>query len=156
MTFMLFLWAGEGAPAQGLAQVPIDQKNFLGMWKLHEAQSKMTHSGDEDKSLQWRSYERNGDRVKVSWGQADGRVVGTYSAKCDNTEESTSFGHIRCRQVGSDTIEGEQSNTTDKVHRYYRRVVSADGKTMTITWYADAARRRETDRFVYMKTPMQK
>jgi hypothetical protein len=110
----------------------------------------MTHSGEDDKSNQWRSYERDSDRVKVSWGNAE-RKVGTYSAKCDNTLEATGFGYIRCRQVALDTIEGEQFDKTDTVHVYYRRVVSPDGKTLTISWYEEAKRSREADRFIYTK-----
>jgi hypothetical protein len=149
----LFLGAGERATAQGIASqgtptTPANQQKFLGKWKLNKAQSKMTHVGDNDKSIQWRSYQRDGARVKVSWGNSEGQV-GTYSAKCDNTLEPTSSGRIRCRQVAPDTIEGEQLSNTDKVHRYYRRAVSPDGKTMTITWYADPKRSQETDQFVY-------
>jgi hypothetical protein len=37
------------------------------------------------------------------------------------------------------------------LHRFYRRAVSPDGRTMSITWFTDAARTNALDRFVYTK-----
>ncbi|HYZ87588.1 MAG TPA: hypothetical protein VE621_24445 [Bryobacteraceae bacterium] len=128
---------------------PAVQQKFFGQWKLNESKSNFTHAGDH-KGLQWRSYEPDGDRVKVSWGDEERRDR-SYSAKCDGTIEPAASGDIRCWQAGPNTIEGEQLSKSDALHRYYRRTVSTDGKSMTITWYSDATRKRPTDRFVYDK-----
>jgi len=128
---------------------PAVQRPFFGKWKLKPGDTKL-HAGDDSKSLQWRIYEPDGDRVRVSWGNGDKRA-GTYSAKCDGTPETITSGKIRCWQAGSNMIEGEQLDESDKTHRYYRRSISPNGKSMTITWYSDANRKLETDRFVYTK-----
>lgn len=129
---------------------PTAQWPFFGKWKLKPGDTKLNHVGDDPKSLQWRTYEPDGDRVRVSWGNGD-KPAGTYSAKCDGTPEPITSGKIRCWLAGPNIIDGEQLNESDTTHRYYRRTVSAKGKIMTITWYADANRKRETDRFVYTK-----
>lgn len=90
---------------QGAAAVA--QQKFFGMWKLNRAESKMTHAGDTDQSVAWRSYEPDGDRVRVSWGNDKGKV-GSYSAKCNGNPEPARSVNIRCRQVASGVIEGEQ------------------------------------------------
>jgi hypothetical protein len=58
----------------------VAQQKFFDMWKLNRAESKMTHAGDADQSVAWRSYEPDGDQVRVSWGNDKGEV-GSYSAK---------------------------------------------------------------------------
>jgi len=126
------------------------QQNFFGRWKLDEARSRVLHSSDNLKSAQWRSYEPDGDRVRVSWGSESGQS-GTYSAKCDGTIEAAVVGKIRCWQKNASVMEGEQLDPSDTVHRYYSRVVSHDGRTMIITWYEDPGRRRATDRIQYTK-----
>jgi hypothetical protein len=108
MLFTLLLEFAEGAPAQSTAKSPADQHKFFGEWKLNQTQSKMTHSGEDDKSNEWRSHERASDRVKVSWGMQNVRLA-KYSARCDNTREATGFGYIRCRQVALDTSKGSSS-----------------------------------------------
>jgi hypothetical protein len=150
MALTVMLCIVETIPAHGRAVRPATQQKFFGKWKLDKAQSRIAHPGDDDKSIQWRSYQPDGDRVKVAWGDGDGER-GTYSAKCDGTVESAQAGNIRCRPAGSNTIEGEQLNNNDPLHRYYRRVLSSHGKIMSIIWYADAKRRRQTERFVYTK-----
>jgi hypothetical protein len=126
------------------------QQNFFGKWTLDEGRSRVLHPADDFKSQQWRSYEPDGDRVKVSWGNAGGQL-GTYSAKCDGTMEAAGVGKIRCWQKNANVVEGEQLDPNDTVHRYYRRLVSHDGKAMSITWYEDPLRRRATDCLQYTK-----
>jgi hypothetical protein len=125
------------------------QQNFLGKWKLDTALCKIAHP-NETGNVQWRAYEPDGDRVKVSWGNAAG-LAGTYSAKCDGTLEPTSAGQIRCRQAGANKINGEQIDAADPLHRFYSRIISSRGKVMSIIWYADEKRHRALDRFVYTK-----
>ena len=125
------------------------QQKFFGKWKLDLTKSKIAHPGD-DRSIQWRSYAPDGDRVKVAWGNDKGEA-GSYSAKCDGTIEALSSGNIRCRPAGPAKIDGEQLDTSDALHRYYRRMLSSHEKIMSIVWYTDEKRRHPMDRFVYTK-----
>jgi hypothetical protein len=103
------------------------QQKFLGKWKLDTALSKIAHP-NETGNIQWRAYEPDGDRVKVSWGNAAG-LAGTYSAKCDGTLEPTSAGQIRCRQAGANKINGEQLDSADPLHRFYSRILSSTARS---------------------------
>ena len=122
---------------------------FLGKWTLDVPRSKVFITSDL-KPLQWRTYERDGDRVKVAWGNANGQL-GAYSARCDGTVEAAEAVKVRCWLKSTNTIEGEQLDPGDTIHRYYRRVVSRDGRKMTITWYEDPKHRRAMERFQYSK-----
>jgi len=74
-----------------------------------------------------------------------------YSGNCDRSIERAGKSQIRCWQTSPNIVEGEQLDINDPEHKYYRRVLSDDAKTLTITWYADAKRRNALDRFVYAK-----
>jgi hypothetical protein len=148
--FALFHLVIAFTPAASQVSVASADQRFFGKWVLNEAQSQISHTGDDYKSVQWRRYEPDGDRVKVSWGNSAGQI-GTYSARCDRAIEPAASGRIRCWRTESGDIEGEQLDPSDKVHRYYRRAVSSDGKTLTIVWYTDAKRRHEIERWVYTK-----
>jgi hypothetical protein len=145
----LVVSAMAATPASAQQAGAANQQRFLGKWKLDPARSKYLHAADV-KSNQWRLYEPDGNRVKVSWGNESG-PSGTYSAKCDRSVESASVGNIRCWQANLNVIEGEQLDSNDPLHTHYRRVLSHKGKIMSIIWYADAKRRRVLDRFVYTK-----
>ena len=136
-------------PARAQTARPAIQQKFFGKWKLEETLSRIAHPG-EFKAIQWRSYEPDGDRVKVAWGNGEGQL-GTYSAKCDGSLESAASGDIRCWQAGKNAIDGEQLDSNDSLHRFYRRLLSSDGKTMSIIWFSDAKRRHALDRFVFTK-----
>jgi len=136
-------------PVCGQTARPAIQQKFFGKWKLEEARSQIAHPG-ESKAIQWRLYEPDGDRVKVAWGNGEGQL-GAYAAKCDGSVESAASGNIRCWQAGKNTIEGEQLDSSDQLHRYYRRVLSSHGKIMSIIWFSDAKRRQQLDRFVFTK-----
>ena len=118
------------------------------MDSLSTTKSKIVHPDEDARSIQWCTYAADGDRVKVAWGNAEGER-GTYTAKCDGSLESSGSTNIRCWQAGSNVVEGEQ--LSDPKHRYYRRILSSNGKVMSIIWYDDASRRHATDRFVYTK-----
>jgi hypothetical protein len=142
---------GVLAAAAAAAQTaPSTQEKFLGHWKLDLAASKLKHAADS-RNVLWRAYAADGDKVKVTWG-AGLEPNGEYSARCDGTREPVDRATtIRCRQVDANTMEGEQLDSRDRTHRYYRREVSPDGRTMTITWYSDARRTRPIDRLVYTR-----
>src|SRR5262249_30875095 len=89
--------------SSGIAQtrVPADQQKFFGKWTLSEPETKKIHP-NRDGVSDWRSYEPDGDRVKVSWGTGNTQT-GTYSAKCDGIVEPISTGKIRCQQTAPGT-----------------------------------------------------
>jgi hypothetical protein len=125
------------------------QERFFGRWKFDQSASRLQHA-DDARNTEWRSYAADGDRVQVAWG-AGAERRGGYSARCDGSVESTGPAKIRCWEVDRSTVDGEQLDTADSLHRYYRRVVSADGQRTTITWYGDAQRTRPLDVFVYAR-----
>ena len=143
------LLAAGAALAAAQAGGPANQERFLGKWKLEISRSKAIHA-DELQSGEWRSYEQDGDRVKVSFGDAGGRL-GSYSAKCDGSLETGASGKLRCWQKDLNTMEGEQLDPNDSTHRYYRRVLSRDGKTLSILWFRDALRSKLFERLVYTR-----
>jgi hypothetical protein len=145
---LLFAAAALSAAAQTKTE-PAHQEKFFGKWMLDRAASQVKH-GAELLKMEWRTYAANGSAVRVAWGKGPDEQ-GTYSARCDGSLESDSQGKIRCWQTDAQTLEGEQIDRTDKTHRYYRRVVAADGRTMTITWFTDAKRTKTLDTFVYTK-----
>src|SRR5262249_11807630 len=145
---LLFAAAALTASAQTRSE-PAHQEKFLGKWMLDRAASKVRHAADLTR-MEWRSYAADGDAVKVAWGKGSGEQ-GSYSARCDGSLEPGSGGKIRCWQTDAGTLEGEQLASSDKTHRYYRRSVSADGRTLTITWYSDAKRTRPIDTFVFTR-----
>jgi hypothetical protein len=145
---LLFAAAALTASAQTSPE-PAHQEKFFGKWMLDRAASKVRHAADLT-AMEWRSYAADGEAVKVAWGKGPGEQ-GTYSARCDGSSEAANPGQIRCRQTDANTVEGEQLNDRDKTHRYYRRAVSADGRTLTITWYNDTKRSKPIDTFVFTR-----
>jgi hypothetical protein len=125
------------------------QEKFLGKWQLDASASNVQHEADT-RNIEWRTYAADGGSVRVAWGRGT-EQIGAYSARCDDSTESIGSGKIRCKQTDASTVDGEQLNDRDQVHRYYRRAVSPDGRQMTITWFSDAARTSALDRFVYNK-----
>ncbi|MDZ4801029.1 MAG: hypothetical protein SGI92_22960 [Bryobacteraceae bacterium] len=126
-----------------------DQKQFLGRWRMNVEKSRAAHRDDVVGDRLWRSYERDGDRVRAAWGDETGET-GSYWAKCTGRPEKVLEGmSIRCWQGASMVIEGEQLGKGDGKHKYSRREVSADGSTMTLTWFEDEKRTVVSDRFVF-------
>jgi hypothetical protein len=140
--------AAACAAAQSKSE-PAHQEHFFGKWMLDRAASKAKHVADMVR-MEWRTYAADGAAVRVAWGQGPGER-GSYSARCDGSLETDGQGKIRCWQTDANTLEGEQLDSTDKTHHYYRRGVSADGRILTITWFSDAKRRKAMESFVYTK-----
>ncbi len=140
-------------PVGFAAQKPAaSQDAFLGRWQFDAAKSKLTHP--EDASVGgFRIYEADGERTRVLWMKdAQSERLGGYSASCNGEAQPASPGvMIRCWSGPGGSIDGEQIDKRDKTHRYYRREVSADRQTLTITWYSDKHRNRVTDRYVYSR-----
>jgi hypothetical protein len=146
---VLFVLLCIAVPVLAQTSPPAAQQKFFGRWKLDTALSKIAHPGDSG-SILWRSYAADGDQVKVAWGNVEGEA-GSYSARCDGSLEPSNVGKIRCHQAGSNQIDGEQLDSNDPLHRYYRRMLSSRGKIMSIIWYTDEKRRHALDRFVYTR-----
>jgi hypothetical protein len=126
---------------------------FIGTWVLNVAKSKIAASHrDEHYKSSTRTYEPDGDKIKVSWVADLGEEhpnTGSYSSRCDGTLETANGNNkIRCHYVKADVIEGEFISD-DSSHRYYRRELSADGKVMTLTWFADSMRKEPADILVF-------
>lgn len=150
IVLLLFVscWGVRRADAQAA-----DQKLFVGTWRMNAEKSQRAHREDVFSRQLWRSYEQDGDRVRASWGDEKGES-GSYWARCTGRPEKVLEGQsIRCWQTSPRVVEGEQLGKTDGKHRYSRREVSADGSSMTITWFDDEKRTVPTDRFVFDRVP---
>lgn len=126
---------------------------FIGKWQLNVPRSKISPAHrDEQYKSSTRTYEADRDKIKVSWVVDLGKehpYTGSYSAKCDGTLETADGNNkIQCRYVKPDVIEGELTSD-DSSHRYYKRELSADGKIMTLTWFADSMRKEPADILVF-------
>jgi hypothetical protein len=121
---------------------------FAGKWKLNSAKSRFLDKNDRLTSMT-RSYEREGDKMKVTWQgrNAAGKTTsGSYSAKCDGTPEAGANGtQITCQRVGPRRVDGEVNDPADPDHRYFTRQAMTDGTTMKIVWYKDADRKQVRD-----------
>ena len=126
----------------------------IGRWKLNAAKSRFLDPKDKLSSMV-RSYERDGEKTKVTW---QGRAVsgkstrGSYSAKCDGTSEDLGNGvQITCQRVGRRRVDGEVVDPADPDHRYFTRQVAADGQSMNLIWYKDADRKQVRDVLLFAR-----
>lgn len=123
---------------------------FIGTWSLNSSQSHL-HKGEHYVTY-LRTYELDGDRIRVSWSVDYGNGKGekdSYSAKCDGTLQPAYAGSkIRCWKVDGNTVDGEMVNS-DPLHRYYRRQVSADRRLLSLIWYSDSTRQVQGELMVF-------
>lgn len=137
-----------------LCVVVLGQKKedpFIGRWRMDIPKSNF-HKDDKYVS-QVRTYSYEGQKIRVSWEIHTGDAVrkDSYSAACNGKKENAGAGaKIRCWKVDGYTVDGEMLSS-DEVHRYYRRAVSPDGQTLTITWYKDPKRQTKTDVFIFQR-----
>jgi hypothetical protein len=127
-------------PLLAIKQSPAktDEDSVLGVWILNVALSKYT-PGPAPKS-QTRIYEAHSDGVKatIKTTYADGHTANVeYVAKYDGVEYpltgSAEFDAIALKKVGARTAEAKLAHGGMEIGTA-RRVVSPDGKTMTITF----------------------
>lgn len=127
----------------------------MGTWKLNEAKSKFNPGAPKNNTV---VYEAAGDSVKVTvdgvdgdgnpshneWtGKFDGKF---YAVTGDPTSDMRSY-----RQINNNTLE-LTAKKDDKVTLTGRIVVSADGKTRTLTTTGtDSAGKTVTNTAVYDK-----
>jgi hypothetical protein len=128
---------------------------FMGTWKLNEAKSKFSPGAPKNTTV---VYEAAGDNVKVTtdgtggdgkpshseWtGKFDGKV---YPVTGDPNTDSRSYEKIDDRTLAFTNKKG------DKVTISGRGVVSADGKTRTVTIHGtDSNGKKFTSTAVYNK-----
>jgi hypothetical protein len=121
---------------------------FAGKWKLNTAKSRFLDKNDRLTSMT-RTYQRDGDKTKVTWQgrTAAGKTTsGSYSAKCDGTQETgANNSQITCQPIGRRRVDGEVNDPADPDHRYFTRQAMTDGQTMKIVWYKDAERKQVRD-----------
>ena len=120
----------------------------MGTWKLNEAKSKLAPGSTKNHTV---TYEAAGDKVKVTVEGADstGKTVrsewtGKFDGKLypvtgDPTSDMRSYRQINPRTL---TLTAKQGN---KVTLTGRVVVSADGKTRTVTTTATDAKGKKTN-----------
>ena len=109
---------------------------FMGTWKLNEAKSKIAAGAGKNNTA---VYEAAGDSIKVTVDGVDGKGNATHSewtGKIDGKDYPVS-GEANAdtrsyKMINAHTLELTQKKG-DKVTESGRIVVSADGKTRTVT-----------------------
>jgi hypothetical protein len=132
---MALLLAACGA----FAQAP---DAFTGTWKLNVAKSTFTEAISTYRSGT-RTYQpvAGGTRVTFDMIHSDGeKVTGDYTAQCQNGKCVSS--HASWTQKGARAVEGQTFDGNGKPDNRYVRTVSADGKTMTTTFYPPAGKKK--------------
>jgi hypothetical protein len=146
------LYEGKVSVRPNVANVKdiILEDPFVGTWKLNLLQSKL--KGDEQLKSDVRSYKRRGDVVEISWKQirTGGNVRSTkYQVKCDEElrEAKSPILHtsVSCHYIAINVVEGMQ----EPPRVYYRRVVSGEGRIMTISIFSDSARNSLVRTYVF-------
>jgi hypothetical protein len=128
---------------------------FIGTWKLNEAKSKLSAGGPKNTTV---VYEAAGDNVKITtdgtgedgkpahseWtGKFDGK---DYPVTGDPTTDTRSY------KKGDDRTLAFNNKKGDKVTISGRIVVSADGKSRTVTLHGtDSTGKKFTSTSVYDK-----
>jgi len=120
---------------------------FMGTWKLNEAKSRLRAGGPKNNTV---VYEASGDSVKVTidgsghdgtpthseWtGKFDGR---DYPVTGDSTEDERSYKRIDDHTLAVTVMKGGKVTTSGRI------VVSADGKTRTVTTHGTDAKGMKT------------
>ncbi len=118
------------------ASAALAADNFAGTWKLNEAKSKISPGTPKNSTV---TYSDEGDKIKVTidgtnaegkpihneWvGKFDGK---DYPVTGDSTDSSRAIKKINDRTLEGTTKQG------DKVALHVKIVVSADGKSRTVT-----------------------
>jgi hypothetical protein len=134
----LAVWTTGSPAVAGQPSVPADENLVIGTWHLNVAKSKY-RPGPGPKS-QTRTYEAhpNGVKATVRTVDADGHSTSVeYVAKYDRVEYpimgSAEADAIALNKIDAYTAEASLTHA-GKVIGTARRVISPDGKTMTITF----------------------
>ncbi len=132
------LWAADAVSVAAQAPAATAKELVLGVWRLDPAKSKYI-PGPTPKS-QTRTYEIQADRIKatIETVYSDGRSASVqYVADYDSIEYpvtgSPDADAITLKKLDALTAEATLMHG-GKVYGVARRVISKDGKTMTITF----------------------
>jgi hypothetical protein len=114
--------------------------NSLGTWKLNVEKSKYSPAPFPVKNIN-SVREAAGDGVKVSntGERANGTAINaTYTAKYDGSPASVSgtgapYDTVSIKQVNANTFTYDAKNGSNKYHSHGKIVISADGKTLTMS-----------------------
>ena len=139
----------------GAVQVCFAQNQEMGTWKLNEAKSKLAPNATKNHTV---IYEPAGDNIKITvegvdttgktirheWtGKFDGKF---YPVTGDTTSDSRSYRKINTKTLSFTAKQGTKVTLTG------RAVISADGKTRTVTTTAtDSTGKKVNATAVYNK-----
>ncbi len=144
--FAAVIAAYASQPSLGQSPSAITEDRVLGTWNLSVVKS--TYSPGPPPKSQQRTYRAGAGGLKatVTTVNADGQSVTTeYVAGYDNVEHplsgSADFDGIALKRINADTAEATLTHAR-KIVGKARRVVSKDGKTMTITFEGTDSRGR--------------
>jgi hypothetical protein len=123
-----------------MAAIAFGADNTLGTWKYNAAKSKPRPgvSPIKNETVIGEAAD-SGVRRSVKGEREDGsKIDNSYTAKYDGKEVAVmgtnlTFDTIAIKQVNANTLTEERSKKGGKYHSSVRTVVSADGKTMTVT-----------------------
>ena len=114
--------------------------NSLGTWKLNVEKTKYTPAPFPVKSVtSVREAAPGGVKVTNTGERTDGTAINaTYTAKYDGSPSSVSgegspYDTVSIKQVDANTFTWDAKKADGKYRSHGRIVVSADGKTMTLT-----------------------
>ncbi len=114
--------------------------NSLGTWKLNVEKTKYTPGPFPVKSVTTvREAAPGGVKVTNTGERSDGTAINnTYTAKYDGSPATVSgqgapYDTVSIKQVDANTFTYDAKKSDGKYHSHGRMVVSADGKTMTLT-----------------------
>lgn len=118
------------------ASLTLAADHFIGTWKLNEAKSKLDPSLAKNSTA---TYSMEGDNVKVvvDGTGPDGKPihnewVGKFDGKDYPVTGTAAESSRAVKQINDHTLEGT-TKQGDKVLAHIRIVVSADGKSRTVT-----------------------
>lgn len=158
LTLLTALCLGASWPSRPAAQsapLPI-QDAIIGTWRLDLAKSR--YSPGPPPRSETRTYARDAAGVagRIERQYADGRVeVIDYRADAHRdvpVSGTRAYDAIRFRQTDEYTTEGVLSHA-GMVYGYSRRIISADGTTLTITFRREQRGDMVNNVAVYFKDP---
>lgn len=154
----LFVGASLAAAGAGAAQTPSKTDPMVGTWRLNVAKSKYDPGPAPKSNTVTIEAAGKGTRTTAKGVDAAGNPTATqYTTDYDGTDSpvtltgSQDYDAINLKRVDAYRAEGSRKKA-GKVVQTYSRVVSKDGKTMTVTTKGtDAKGQKVTNVAVYEK-----
>jgi hypothetical protein len=133
-----FFVTGAFPQEQASLVPPPDKDPSVGVWRANRVKSRPKL--DKKDASYIRTIKRDGDDLVFS------SQIGTskpsehnFRVRCDDRFYSVPAGFLSCRYIAPNFVEGETKPKTGEVS-YWTREVSADGREMKISGYADRQR----------------